>query len=118
MNFDEYQQWAKTKWGVPDDQPDMMHLCAASMGLAGETGELIDQLKKVVFHGHPVDDALRMKLIKEAGDVLYYYAILLDVIGVNFDEVMQANVKKLNARYPDGFSAERSIQRPEGGGLT
>lgn len=78
------------------------------LGLAGETGEVVDYLKKVLFHGH----ALSPEVVKkELGDVLWYVAVLADELGLDLDEVMAANIAKLRARYPDGFDQQRSIHR-------
>lgn len=73
----------------------------ATMGLAGETGEVVDLVKKVEFHGKPLD---RAALVKELGDVLWYLTALRLFEGITLDEVMTTNVAKLRARFPDGFS--------------
>jgi NTP pyrophosphatase (non-canonical NTP hydrolase) len=79
-----------------------------ALGLAGEAGEYADEIKKVVFHGKPVDEK---RLAKELGDVLWYVAIAADSIGMKLSEVAAMNVEKLRARYPNGFSAEASAAR-------
>ena len=78
------------------------------MGLAGESGEVVDELKKVVHHKHKLDPN---KIAKELGDVLWYAAVLAKDLGYNLDEIMQMNIDKLKERYPDGFSKERSRDR-------
>lgn len=83
----------------------------AAMGLAGEAGEVVELLKKHMFHGHPLD---RYRLTKELGDVLWYAAVLSEMAGVKLSEVAAANVVKLRARYPDGFEVARSVNRQEG----
>ncbi|MEE8372807.1 MAG: nucleoside triphosphate pyrophosphohydrolase family protein [Dehalococcoidia bacterium] len=72
-------------------------LMLASMGLGGEAGEVCDHGKKVAFHGAEMH---REALIKELGDVLWYYALMLDTNSITLDEVMHANVLKLCDRYP------------------
>lgn len=84
------------------------------MGLNGEAGECIDVVKKHLFQGHKLDEA---KLIDELSDVLWYAAITCEGLGVTLDDVMRHNVEKLQKRYPDGFSAERSIHREDENGL-
>jgi NTP pyrophosphatase (non-canonical NTP hydrolase) len=103
MTFDEYQQWCTTKAG---DHPDIYW----PIGLAGEAGETLDYIKKVVFHGHPLD---RNRLRKELGDVLFYTAMTGQKNGISLDGLMWENVHKLNERYPNGFSKERSINRED-----
>jgi NTP pyrophosphatase (non-canonical NTP hydrolase) len=72
-----------------------------TLGLTGEAGEVADYLKKVRGHGHPLDPE---KMKKELGDVLWYLAVLADSFGFTLNEVAQANVDKLRARYPNGFT--------------
>lgn len=71
-----------------------------AMGLAGETGEVIDVLKKILFHGKPLD---RTELMSEIGDVLFYLDWLASLHGMTLQEVADANIIKLLKRYPDGF---------------
>lgn len=81
------------------------------LGLTGESGELIDLFKKWIFHGHQLDEEHAKK---ELGDVLWYTAEIADSFGWDLDEIMQMNIDKLKARYPEGFSAELSNHRKEG----
>ena len=81
-----------------------------SLGLAGECGEVVDIVKKIVFHGknyEPVD------LILELGDVLYYLCALCNVLGIDFSEVMLNNNAKLIQRYKNGYSVQQSLNRIE-----
>jgi NTP pyrophosphatase (non-canonical NTP hydrolase) len=80
------------------------------MGLNGEAGECIDLLKKHLFQGHKLD---KDKLTEELGDVLWYCAELACGLSVTLEEVAQRNIEKLKKRYPEGFDAERSINREE-----
>lgn len=71
-----------------------------ALGLSGETGEVIEHIKKFAYHGKPLDmDAVE----KELGDVLWYVAAMANTLGLSLDEIMQKNVDKLRERYPDGF---------------
>lgn len=78
------------------------------MGLNGEAGEAIDILKKHLFQGHKMD---REHLAKELGDIGWYLAVSADALGYSLEEILQMNVDKLRARYPDGFETERSMNR-------
>lgn len=49
----------------------------------------------------------------ELGDVCWYLALAADAIGFDLESVMQMNLEKLRARYPDGFDPERSVNRVE-----
>ena len=72
MLFNEYQELA---WKTVNSEVDITDNCL--IGLYGESGELVDLLKKIAFHKHPVDDAMREKLKKEIGDLCWYAAVLV-----------------------------------------
>lgn len=80
----------------------------ASLGLAGESGEVTDLVKKLVYHKHPHD---KEEFRKELGDVLWYWTAMCLSLGLEPNEVMEANAEKLRERYPNGFESERSINR-------
>jgi len=87
-------------------------LLNAALGLAGEAGEFADHIKKNRFQGHDLDPD---HLVKELGDILWYIAQAATALDVPIDEVMARNIKKLEARYPEGhFDADRSRNREEG----
>ncbi len=106
MTINEYQQQA-ARFCNPEINSDNMLLMAV-MGLCGEAGEVIDHVKKQRFHGHPLD---RDALIRELGDVAWYLAHAALALDTSLEEVLEQNLQKLQARYPDGFSAERSLRR-------
>ena len=81
------------------------------LGLAGEAGETLDMVKKWLFHEKDLD---LEHLKKELGDVMWYVAMLCDSFGFNLDEILQMNVDKLIARYPDGFDPDKANNRAEG----
>lgn len=87
--------------------PEMMVIWNA-MGLAGETGELVDYLKKGIFHQHGVQ---REKVADEIGDVLWYCAALAAQYGLDLSDVMKRNINKLEHRYPQGYSSTDSKER-------
>lgn len=111
MTFDHYMEFVQA--GVQlDPDTDRERLMLAGMGLAGEAGEVCDHAKKVAFHGTEMD---RAALIKELGDVLWYYALMLEVNNLTLEQVMEANVYKLCDRYshrhssPEDILAERAV---------
>lgn len=74
-----------------------------SIGMADEAGEVLSIVKKAVFYGKGVSNCELVAAIKdEAGDVLWYMAILFDELGLTFEEVMASNVEKLKNRYKGG----------------
>jgi NTP pyrophosphatase (non-canonical NTP hydrolase) len=80
----------------------------ACMGLAGEAGEFVDLLKKVLYHGHALDID---KAKKELGDVAWYVNEAASALGLAMSDVASANVAKLRARYGEKFSIAASIAR-------
>lgn len=86
-------------------------LYVSTLGIAGEAGEFADMIKKQAGHGHASDP---IKEKKELGDILWYVADVCTKKGYNMDEVANMNIEKLKARYPEGFSAEKSQNRKPG----
>lgn len=112
--FDEYQELALRTASPQSIESEQTMLDAAALGLAGESGEIADHVKKILYHGHPLDDATRDKIAKEIGDILWYCAVGAKGIGVSLSVIARLNVEKLRKRYPDGFSTEKSLNRPHG----
>ncbi|PDW03523.1 nucleotide pyrophosphohydrolase [Candidatus Viridilinea mediisalina] len=108
MNVNDYQRLALRSEAPQRTRNE--RLLNAALGLCGEAGEWADTLKKHVFHDHPLDTAA---LSKELGDILWYVAIACDALELEMSDVMAENIAKLRQRYPDGFSAERSLHRAE-----
>lgn len=90
---------------------DLGGLINGCMGLTGESGETADLIKKWLFHEKPLD---MIHLKKELGDVLWYVAMICESVGFSMDEIMQTNVDKLIARYPEGFDVEKANNRKVG----
>lgn len=108
MNVNEYQKLAMTTKNPELQGRDL--LINSVMGLCGESGEVIDLVKKHVSHNHPLN---REKLIDELGDVAWYLAECATALDLTLEEVLIKNIEKLKKRYPEGFSTERSINRVE-----
>lgn len=98
MNFKEYQQRA-----ARTINPDADFLVNAALGLSGETGEVIELVKKHRFHSKPLDPA---RFAEELGDVLWYLSALCEAQGLSLDKVARDNISKLEARYPEGFKTK------------
>ncbi|MFI5271450.1 MAG: nucleoside triphosphate pyrophosphohydrolase family protein [Ktedonobacterales bacterium] len=108
MDLDSYRRDVLRT--APPDLTLRDRLLLGALGLAGESGEVADALKKMLFHSHPLDEAA---LRDELGDVMWYVMFLCDTLGLSLEDVMDANVEKRRKRYPEGFSAERSINRDQ-----
>jgi len=108
VELDNYQAAARRTINPQSTLTFEQRLTSFALGIAGEAGEVADELKKVVFHEHPLD---RAKLADELGDVLWYIAALATTAGLSLDEIAQGNVAKLQRRYPQGFSTADSLRR-------
>lgn len=83
-------------------------LLHAVIGLGTEAGEAQDMLKKHIFYGKPIDTA---NLAEEVGDMLWYAAIICRVTGLSIERMMETNIKKLSARFPEKFTEEHAEHR-------
>jgi NTP pyrophosphatase (non-canonical NTP hydrolase) len=108
MSLNDYQKLVMRTAKSADGKREA--LLNIGLGLTGEAGEVADLIKKNAFHGHGLDNS---KLISECGDVLFYLAWLADTLDVTFEHIADNNIRKLQKRYPEGFSEERSINRIE-----
>ena len=86
-------------------------LITAALGLSAEAGEFGDLVKKCLFQGKELNKENRELMIKELGDVMWYLSQGCMALGVTIDEVLWANIDKLEKRYPNGFEVSRSENR-------
>ena len=94
---------------------DLNRLLTSAIGLTAEGGEYAEIAKKIAFQGKPYDEASRTHMIKELGDVMWYVVQGCVSLGTNLDEVLNTNIEKLAARYPDGaFKVQHSENRKDG----
>ena len=70
--------------------------------------------KKLKFHGKPYTDDVKHHMMRELGDIMWYFATACRALDVTFDEVLDENIEKLSARYPGGFDAWYSENRKAG----
>lgn len=92
MELNEYQEAAsKTLAG------NEHVLTNLSLGLASESGEVIDLIKKYTFQGNDLD---QVRLQHELGDVLWYLSQIAKWADIDFDDVAKANLETLAKGYP------------------
>lgn len=105
---DEIQSRALATWHS-DQLPSHLQRLHAAMGLAGESGELLELIKKEWFK--PGYKFNYDNYVNELGDCLYYLAILAHGVGLTLDELSSLNAIKLSGghgwepdyhRYGDG----------------
>ncbi|EPQ0109787.1 nucleoside triphosphate pyrophosphohydrolase family protein [Acinetobacter baumannii] len=78
------------------EQADLLHM---GVGVSGESGELLDAIKKHAIYGKPLD---RENVIEELGDLEFYMERIRQIIGVSREETIAANMAKLGKRYSKG----------------
>lgn len=86
----------------------------AATGIASEAGEINEIIKKRFFHNHPNTEDVRVHMKKELGDLAWYWALMCQCYDLDPADVLNTNIEELKARYPEGFSTERSLNRAEG----
>ncbi len=108
MEFDEYQKLAsRTALFAKDDKEYILMLIC--LGIAGESGEILEKVKHLVRDDKGVVTPERREGIKkEIGDVLWYLSQLARELDLSFDEIADANIKKLTSRL------ERDMLNSEG----
>lgn len=87
---------------------DIVNLTHGVIGIETEAGELLDVVKKFLFYGKEIDF---INVKEEVGDLLFYVALILKVMGASFEEVMERNIEKLSVRYPKSFNEDDARNR-------
>ncbi|MGH7638284.1 MAG: MazG nucleotide pyrophosphohydrolase domain-containing protein [Gemmatimonadaceae bacterium] len=106
MTLDEYQLAAARTTNLR--LSDSERLVDAAAGLAEEAGEILGLVRKHAYQSRELD---RDTLTIELGDALWCLAMTARSAGLTLDEVAAANVAKLGARYPQGYSDAASRER-------
>lgn len=73
----------------------------AVLGLGGETGEVLDVIKKASFHSQSAAQGQMDKLVYEMGDVIYYWLKLADLFNLDIEHILAMNRMKLESRHPE-----------------
>jgi NTP pyrophosphatase (non-canonical NTP hydrolase) len=97
MHFNVYQKKTRiTDVGVHPEHGLSPGWVYYVLGIAGETGELVEKVKKHFRDDYgQMTEEKKQEIIKEMGDCLWYHARLADVLGINFDDVAKENIRKL-----------------------
>ena len=95
-------------------ETEFSQLLTASIGMQAESGEFSEVIKKIIFQGKEFNEDERFHLMRELGDVLWYWVQGCTALGYTPQQVMKENIKKLESRYPNGFEAIRSEVRLQG----
>lgn len=92
MNLKEFADWVDSRW---TKNPRREDLAIMTLGLLGEAGEVSEPIKKHIRGTHSIDrDAIKLEL----GDVLHYWCAIAKRFNLDVEEIIRANVAKLEAR--------------------
>ncbi len=98
---------------MPTEPDNLMH---AAAGISGEAGELLDAVKKTWAYGKPIDMA---NVREELGDIMFYVTSMMNLLGLDEEEIIWENVAKLEARYPGlMYSDKAAIARADKTGVS
>lgn len=103
MNLKEYQKFASI--GIRPESGGKNPLVGFALGLAGESGEVIDAIKKREYHGRTKEVPIS-HIEEELGDVMWYIANLCNTLGLDLETVLIKNKYKLEARYPQLYGGK------------
>lgn len=106
MDLQTYQkQAARTLRRLSNEQEDIQHML---FGMMTELGELVDSYKKHYAYGKELD---MINVMEEMGDIMWYWANMCNITGINAEASLQVNIDKLKARYPEKFNEELAVNR-------
>ena len=106
MGLKEYQEacevTAKKDFNTKDEE-----LGCWGLGVVGEAGDIASCIKKLLFHKN---EGIKDGIKENIGDMMWYTAMICNVLGWSLSEILEENLDKLKARYPQGFT-EKAAQR-------
>lgn len=116
MNWQDYEVASeRTEKKFPDGKildAQQMELLHAAIGISTEAGEILDAFKKHLIYGADLD---LVNIGEEISDVTWYLAIMTRYLqktnDVSFEDLLDVNINKLKARYPDKFTEEDALNR-------
>jgi len=93
---------------------DVPRLLTGGLGLASESGEFVEIVKKMFLQGKPADKENIFHMKRELGDIMWYWVTACMALGLNPVDVIKENQEKLEARYGEKFSVDQSEVRAKG----
>ncbi len=96
MDFKTYQKESRKTAAYPSIGYNFIY---PTLGLAGEAGEVVEKIKKLIRDKNgAIDEKVKQEITKELGDVLWYLSQLATELGLSLDEIASENLKKLFSR--------------------
>ena len=131
INLNAYKDFVQEVTSDASNDVDVMHkqmkdieeetgvkmatLLTGSVGISAEGGEFMEIVKKCIFQGKPMSEETQFHAKRELGDIMWYWINSCRALGIDPNEVIAENVRKLEARYPGGsFDPYYSENRQKG----
>jgi NTP pyrophosphatase (non-canonical NTP hydrolase) len=106
MEINTYQgKAARTLAKIDGNILDDLHMI---LGMQTEVAEIADVYKKCIAYKKPID---YVNIKEELGDVMWYIANLCNMHGWDLRDILDTNIAKLEARYPEKFTEEQALNR-------
>lgn len=114
FDAEEYSEFVASRLKpLETDSENLLH-CA--VGCSTEAGEHLSTAKKIYFYGKEIDGDVFENIVEELGDMLFYLVGACNTLGLSLGEVAEENVRKLEKRYPSGYSDRDALARADKGG--
>jgi NTP pyrophosphatase (non-canonical NTP hydrolase) len=102
---------AKPGCDILDDlSPDQAFVLHMSIGVSGESGELLDAIKKWAIYQKPLDID---NVIEELGDIEFYLEGIRQAFSLDREDILKANIVKLRKRYGETYTNAAAIARAD-----
>lgn len=102
LDINSYQKFAAK--GIRKESEGKNLIIGFALGLGGEAGEVLDDIKKREYHGRDISVE---HTAEELGDVMWYVANIATQLGFSLEDILIYNICKLKDRYPDLYKEEK-----------
>ena len=113
LTFQQYTDFVQSMASNASTKNMNAKLGTCGLGLTGESGEIADLIKKILYQGKKLDEETKNELRKELGDLMWYVAFTCSTLDVSIEQVMQENVEKLKDRYKTGKFTVKEFEKKE-----
>jgi len=95
---------------VAELKPEQAFVLHMAVGISGESGELLDAIKKWAIYQKPLDVD---NVIEELGDLEFYLEGIRQKLGLDRNKILERNIEKLRRRYGNKYSNEAAQARAD-----
>jgi NTP pyrophosphatase (non-canonical NTP hydrolase) len=103
--MEESEKTLSKNFDVDDKRAVLLH---SAIGLSTESAEILDVFKKSIYYGKELDI---VNIKEELGDMMWYFAIMLRELDIDFETLLDKNIEKLRKRYGEKFDKHKSENR-------